>query len=154
MILFSLWGLNDFFFASCSQGLGKFLSFSSEGWLGHLLSIEPSMMNHLNSRIVEGKIICFMCVCQLFHFYQGIFSLSIFCLFKCSLKLSKKCSLFFGNNSVKVLILFDIGALNKSILRDSNFLRVLVFCDLNSGKNFLLQFNLEGTLLKCQYCLM
>ena len=26
-------------------------------------SIEPSMMNHLNSTIVEGKIICFMCVC-------------------------------------------------------------------------------------------
>ena len=26
-------------------------------------SIEPSMMNHLNSRIVEGKIICFTCVC-------------------------------------------------------------------------------------------
>ena len=26
-------------------------------------SIKPSMTNRVNSRIVEGKIICFMCVC-------------------------------------------------------------------------------------------
>ena len=33
---------------------------------------------------------------------KQIFSLRIFYLFKCPLKLSKKCSLLFGNNSVKV----------------------------------------------------
>ena len=33
------------------------------------------------------------------HFYLGIFSLKIFCLFECPSKLSKKCLLLFGNNS-------------------------------------------------------
>ena len=51
---------------------------------------------------------------------------------------TQKCSLLFGNNSVQVWILFDIRALNKLMLCDSNFLRVLVFCDVNSGKKFLL----------------
>ena len=36
------------------------------------------------------------------HFYLGIFSLRIFCMFKCPLKLPKKCLLLLGNNSVKV----------------------------------------------------
>ena len=36
------------------------------------------------------------------HFYVGIFCLRIFCLLKCPLKLSKKCLLLFGKNSVKL----------------------------------------------------
>ena len=28
-------------------------------------SIKPSMTNHVNSRIVDDKIICFMCLCKL-----------------------------------------------------------------------------------------
>ena len=39
------------------------ISFLGEGVASPFTSIEPSMMNHLNSSIVEGKIICFMCVC-------------------------------------------------------------------------------------------
>ena len=39
-----------------------------------------------------------------------IFSLRIFSLFKCPLKLSKQCLLLFGNNSVKVWILFDMSS--------------------------------------------
>ena len=39
-----------------------------------------------------------------------IFSLRIFCLFKCPLKLLKQCLLLFGNNSAKVWILFDMSS--------------------------------------------
>ena len=44
------------------------------------------------------------------HFHLGIFRLRIFYLFKCPFKLSKKCLLLFGENSVKVWILFDISS--------------------------------------------
>ena len=43
------------------------------------------------------------------HCYLGIFSLKIFYLFKCPLKISKKCLLLFGNNSVKKSMLFDMS---------------------------------------------
>ena len=36
------------------------------------------------------------------HFHLGIFRMRIFCLFKFPFKLSKKCLLLFGENSVKV----------------------------------------------------
>ena len=47
--------------------LGYLMSFLGEGkgWRGArpFTFIEPAMMNHLNSNLVDGKIICFMCVC-------------------------------------------------------------------------------------------
>ena len=71
---FSLWGLKSFL--SCSQELGKFqiswgpfllggfnFLFWRGRWARPFSPIEPSMANHVNSRTVEGKIICFMCVC-------------------------------------------------------------------------------------------
>ena len=36
-------------------------------------SIKPSMTNHVNSRTVDDKIICFMCACQLFTLLLGNF---------------------------------------------------------------------------------
>ena len=42
---------------------GDLISFLGEGGARTFAYIEPSMMNHLNSSIVESKIICFMCVC-------------------------------------------------------------------------------------------
>ena len=43
------------------------------------------------------------------HFYLGV-SLRIFCPFKSPLKVSKKRFLLFGNNSVKVCLLFDMSS--------------------------------------------
>ena len=62
------------FFVSRSWGLGKSqiswgLLFSGDlvsilGDGGRLFSsIKPSMTNHVNYRIVDKKMICFMCVC-------------------------------------------------------------------------------------------
>ena len=65
-------------------------------------SIKPSITNQLNSRTVDGKIICFMCAANFSHFQSGIFSLRIMCQFKCPLKLSRKCLLLLNNKSVKV----------------------------------------------------
>ena len=50
------------------------------------------------------------------HFYFGIFSLRIFCLFKCPLKLSKKWLLLLGINSVKVWIQFDMSSKEVNIV--------------------------------------
>ena len=69
------------------------------------------------------------------HFYFVIFSLRIFCLFKCPLKLSKKCLLLFGNNSVKVWIPFDMSSKYVNIV-GSNSLKVSVLDDMNSEKSF------------------
>ena len=110
------------------------------------------------------------------HFYSGIFPLRIFCLFKCPLKLSKKCLLLFGNNSVKMWILFDTIFKQVNIV-GSNSLKVSVLCDMNSEKSFYLKVKFGSnslkmsvlidinsgkmcsivcsvTLRKCQYCLM
>ena len=101
-------------------------------------SIKMSMTNRVNSRIVDDKIICFMCVCaNVSHFYLGIFSLRIFCLYKCPLKLSIKCLLYY----CLVITLWKceyclIWALNKSVLFGSNSLKVSVLCDMNSEKTF------------------
>ena len=73
-------------------------------------SIKPSVTNHLNSRTIDGKIICFMCACWLFTLLPGIFLLRIFCLFKCPLKLQKNCLPLLGTNSVKVWIPFDMSS--------------------------------------------
>ena len=72
--IFSLWVLKSTH--SCSQGLGKFKSFWGPyllwglnflfwrgRWTRPFCYIEPSLTNHVNSRTLEGKIICFMCVC-------------------------------------------------------------------------------------------
>ena len=72
------------------------------------------------------------------QFYLGIFFLRIFCLFKCPLKLSRKCLLLFGNDPVKVWIYCLIWALKKSILFGSNSLKLSVLCDMNSEKLFTL----------------
>ena len=69
------------------------------------------------------------------HFYLGIFSLRIFCLFRFPLKLSKKCLLLSGNNSVKSEYCL-IWALTMSILFGSNSLKVSVLFDMNSEKVF------------------
>ena len=71
------------------------------------------------------------------HFYLGIFSLRIFCLYKCPLKLSIKCLLYY----CLVITLWKceyclIWALNKSVLFGSNSLKVSVLCDMNSEKTF------------------
>ena len=71
------------------------------------------------------------------HFYFWIFSLRIFCLYKCPLKLSKKCLLYY----CLVITLWKceyclIWALNKSILFAGNSLKVSVLCDMNSEKTF------------------
>ena len=64
---FSLWGLNVFFLYLIARDwenfkfLGDLISFWEKG-ARPFTSMEPSMMNHLKSRIVEGKIICFMCL--------------------------------------------------------------------------------------------
>ena len=42
------------------------------------------------------------------HLYLEFTLLKIFCPFECSLKLSKKCLLVFGNNSVKVSVSCDM----------------------------------------------
>ena len=97
-----------------SNFLGSFCIGGTEFFWGErgtrpFSSIKPSMTNHVNSRMVAGKIMCESCVHANFsHFYLGIFSLRIFCQFECPLILSKKCLLLFGNNSVKVWILFDM----------------------------------------------
>ena len=41
---------------------GELICFLGEG-VTPVSSIKPSVTNHVNSRIVDGKIICFMCVC-------------------------------------------------------------------------------------------
>ena len=71
------------------------------------------------------------------HFYLGIFSLRMFCLYKCPLKLSIKCLLYY----CLVITLWKceyclIWALNKSVLFGSNSLKVSVLCDMNSEKTF------------------
>ena len=95
-------------------------------------SIKPSQTNHLNSRIVNCKIICFTCVCKLFSLLLGNFLFENFLSVQVSIKI---CLLLFGNNSVKVWTL--IWALKKSILFVSNSLKVSIWCDMNS-KKFLL----------------
>ena len=42
---------------------GDIIYFLGDGRAKPFLSIKSSMTNHINSRIVDGKIICFMCVC-------------------------------------------------------------------------------------------
>ena len=96
------------------------------------------------------------------HFYFGIFSLRIFCLFKFSLKLWKKCLLLldinsvtlFGSNSLKVLILCDRNSEKSfyfsSILKELSENVSVAWCKLRkSGSYYLLV-----TLWKFQYCLM
>ena len=95
-------------------------------------SIKPSQTNHLNSRIVNCKIICFTCVCKLFSLLLGNFLFENFLSVQVSIKI---CLLLFGNNSMKVWTL--IWALKKSILFVSNSLKVSIWCDMNS-KKFLL----------------
>ena len=71
------------------------------------------------------------------HFYLGIFSLRIFCLYKCPMKLSEKCLLY----HCLVITLWKceyclIWALNKSMLFGSNYQKVSVLSDTNSEKRF------------------
>ena len=117
--------------------LGVLVSFLGEG-ARPFCSIKPSMNNHVNTRTVDSKIICVMsCVHVNFsHFYFGIFSWKIFCLFKCQLKLPKKCLLLLGIiNSVKVWIMFDMS-LNKPILFGSNSLKVRYYVIQTLKKDF------------------
>ena len=110
------------------------------------------------------------------HFYLGIFSLRIFCLYKCPLKLSKKCLLYCLLITLWKCEYCLIWALSKSILFGSNSLKVSVLCDKNSEKMFYyclirkklcekfsiawyklwksVWYCLPVTLWKCQYCLM
>ena len=90
----------DFKFLGDLLYWGDIISFLGEGAKTFSL-IKASMTKHVNSRTVDGKIICFVHA-NFSHFYLGIFSLRICYLFKCPLKLSKKFLLLFGNNSVKV----------------------------------------------------
>ena len=87
-------------------------------------SIKPSMTNHVNSRLVDGKLSA-SCVHTNFSlFYLGIFSLRIFCLFRFLLKLSKEYLLLFCNNPMKVWIRFDMSS------------KLSLLCDTNSEKTF------------------
>ena len=64
-----------FFFVSCSKGLGIFQISWGPSLLGGpnflfgiggtrpFSSIKPSITNHVDSKTVDGKIICFMCAC-------------------------------------------------------------------------------------------
>ena len=52
-----------FFPCLVAKGLGRF----------QMSSIKPSMINHVNSRAVDGNIICFRCACQLFTLLLGNF---------------------------------------------------------------------------------
>ena len=56
---------SNFLEASCIVAHVLSLLRGGGGWGGvrPISSIEPSKTNHVNSRTVEGKIICFMCVC-------------------------------------------------------------------------------------------
>ena len=43
--------------------LGDRISFSGEGGAKPFSSIKLSMTNHIKSRVVDGNIICYMCIC-------------------------------------------------------------------------------------------
>ena len=101
------------FFVSCSQGLGKFQISLGPSVLGgtNILfwevgrtfsSTKLSMTNHVKLRIVYGKIICFMCVCELFSLLVENFSFENFLSVQVSIQTLKKCLLLFGNNFIQV----------------------------------------------------
>ena len=101
------------FFVSWSQGLGKFQVSWGPSVLGDLISIlgdggrrARCFLFHkgINDQSCTQLIakLSVLCVYATFsHFYLGIFCLKFFFLFKCPLKLSKKCLLQLGNNSGK-----------------------------------------------------
>ena len=87
------------FFLSCSKGLGKFqiswglLVLGGPNFLfGRkvFFSLKPSMANHVNLRKVNGKLICFMCVCQLFSLLLGNFQFENFLFVQVSIQTLKK----------------------------------------------------------------
>ena len=79
------------FFLSCSQGLVKFqMPWDVLCWGTLRTSIKPSMINHVNLRIVEGKIICFMCVCYFFSLLVEDFLLENFLSILVSIQKFKK----------------------------------------------------------------
>ena len=93
--IFIFVGTKFFFGSNCLFRRGGTKPFSS---------IKPSQTNHVNSSIVNGKIICFTCVCKLFSLLLRNFLFENFQSVQVSIK---KCLLLFGNNSVKVWTLFD-----------------------------------------------
>ena len=137
----------------CSLGLGRFQISWGPFVLGRLsclfgerrarpfYSMKLSMTNHVNSRIVDGKIICFICGCWLFSLLLGDFLTWGFSLWKFSV-----CSIVHWNSQKSsyccLVITFStceyclIWALNKSILFGINSLKVSVLCDMNSEKGF------------------
>ena len=87
------------FFLSCSKGLGKFQISWGPLVLGGpnflfgrkvFFSLKPSMANHVNLRKVNGKLICFMCVCQLFSLLLGNFQFENFLFVQVSIQTLKK----------------------------------------------------------------
>ena len=96
-----LWGAK-YFFVSCSQGLGILQSSWGPSALGGpnflfqrrgarpFSSIKPSMTNHVNSRTVDGKIICFKCACKLFKLLLCNFLFENFLSLQVSIETPKK----------------------------------------------------------------
>ena len=107
---------SKFFLLSCSYELRTFQISWGPSVLGspNLLlierarpfsSIKSSLTNNVKLRTVDGKLSASSVHTNFSHFYFGIFS-----LFKCPLKLPKKCLPLIGNNSVKVRTLFDMDS--------------------------------------------
>ena len=105
----------QFFFHAVQLGAGKISNFWGASVLGGvLISILGKGAQTVFFRKVINDQLCKLknmlmaklsasCVHANFsHFYLEFTLLKIFCPFECSLKLSKKCLLVFGNNSVKV----------------------------------------------------
>ena len=96
------------------------------------------MTNHVNSRIVYlmAKLTASYVHANFSHFYLGILSLKIFCLFGCPSIETQKIVYY-----CLVIPLWKceyclIWALNKSILFGSNSLELSVLSDMNSEKTF------------------
>ena len=71
------------------KGGGDLIPFLEEG--GRPFSyIKSSMINHANSRIVDGKIIGFMCVCQLLSLLLGNFLFENFPSVQVPIQISRK----------------------------------------------------------------
>ena len=64
--------------------------FFGRGMLDHFLPIKQSMTNHVNSRTVDRKIICFMCAWSIFTLLLGNFLFKNFLSMQVSIESPKK----------------------------------------------------------------
>ena len=53
-------------------------------------SVKPQLINHVNTQIIDDKIICLKCVCQFFSFLLGDFLFENFLSIQAAIQTLKK----------------------------------------------------------------